>query len=274
MDRPPIVSEQEWRSARDALLVKEKAATRALDALAAERRRLPMVRIEKSYRFESPRGPASLVDLFEGRRQLVLYHFMFAPGTVHPCEGCSTFTDNVGDLTHLQQRDTTFALTARAPVAELEAFERRIGLDRTLVLDGRIRFQPRLRAHHRRRARDVRTERLPAGRRRGVPDVPHERARGRSAPVRLQPARPDAVRPPGAVGGLAPRVAADAAVWLVATPRRVRARDGLTVIRASPSAAACAEGAGRRPRSAGTRLRRRRRRARRAGPARDSPAPP
>ena len=127
MDRPPIVSEQEWRSARDALLVKEKAATRALDALAAERRRLPMVRIEKSYRFESPRGPASLVDLFEGRRQLVLYHFMFAPGTVHPCEGCSTFTDNVGDLTHLQQRDTTFALTARAPVAELEAFERRMG---------------------------------------------------------------------------------------------------------------------------------------------------
>ena len=118
MDRPPIVSEQEWRSARDALLVKEKAATRALDALAAERRRLPMVRIEKSYRFESPRGHASLVDLFEGRRQLVLYHFMFAPGTVHPCEGCSTFTDNVGDLTHLQQRDTTFALTARAPVAE------------------------------------------------------------------------------------------------------------------------------------------------------------
>jgi predicted dithiol-disulfide oxidoreductase (DUF899 family) len=131
MQRPQVVTMDEWRVARDALLEREKAATCALDALAAERRRLPMVRIEQNYVFDGPDGPVRLPELFEGRHQLVVYHFMFAPGEEHPCRGCSTFTDNVGDLTHLNQRDTTFALMSRASLAELEAFEERMGWDLT-----------------------------------------------------------------------------------------------------------------------------------------------
>jgi predicted dithiol-disulfide oxidoreductase (DUF899 family) len=126
MSLPPVVSQEEWQTARDALLVKEKQATRALDALAAERRRLPMVRIEQDYRFEGTGGERSLLDLFEGRRQLVVYHFMFAPGGT-PCDGCSSFTDNVGHLAHLHARDTSFALISRATLAEIEGFKARMG---------------------------------------------------------------------------------------------------------------------------------------------------
>jgi predicted dithiol-disulfide oxidoreductase (DUF899 family) len=129
VQRPQIVTMDEWQVARAALLAHEKAATRTLDALAAERRRLPMVRIEQRYVFDGPDGPVRFPELFEGRTQLVVYHFMFAPGEEHPCAGCSTFTDNVGDLTHLNQRDTTFALMSLAPRAELEAFEERMGWD-------------------------------------------------------------------------------------------------------------------------------------------------
>src|SRR2546427_3248868 len=98
MHRPQVVSPAEWEAAREALLVKEKEATRARDALAAERRRLPMLQIEKDYVFEGPNGSASLLDLFDGRRQLILYHFMFgqgAPGWPDAgCDGCSMFVDN------------------------------------------------------------------------------------------------------------------------------------------------------------------------------------
>jgi predicted dithiol-disulfide oxidoreductase (DUF899 family) len=128
MAMPGIVSQAEWDAARAALLVKEKASTRALDALAAERRRLPMVRIDKDYAFEGPGGEARLADIFEGRRQLLIYHFMFGPGE-DPCIGCSSFTDNVGDLSHLHARDTTFALISRAPLDELVEYEQRMGWD-------------------------------------------------------------------------------------------------------------------------------------------------
>jgi predicted dithiol-disulfide oxidoreductase (DUF899 family) len=131
MERPQIVTMDEWQVARDALLEHEKASTRALDALAAERRTLPMVRIEQDYVFEGPDGPTRFAELFEGRRQLILYHFMFGPGEQRPCTGCSTFTDNIGDLTHLNQRDTTFALMSRAPRDELVAFEQRMGWNLT-----------------------------------------------------------------------------------------------------------------------------------------------
>jgi predicted dithiol-disulfide oxidoreductase (DUF899 family) len=127
MNLPTIVSPAEWQADRDRLLVKEKAATRALDALAAERRKLPMVRIEKNYVFEGPDGNITLVDLFEGRHQLIVYHFMFAPGTDHVCEGCSLFTDNVGELVHMHERDTSFVLVSRAPMAELAPFKERMG---------------------------------------------------------------------------------------------------------------------------------------------------
>jgi predicted dithiol-disulfide oxidoreductase (DUF899 family) len=126
VNRPPIVSPADWETAREALLVKEKDATRALDALAAERRRLPMVRIDGEYVFEGPDGPVTLLDLFDGRRQLVVYHFMFGPGE-DPCTGCSSFIDNVGHLAHLHARDTSLVLVSRAPRAEIAAFQHRMG---------------------------------------------------------------------------------------------------------------------------------------------------
>lgn len=127
MVHPRIVSREEWQVARDALLVKEKELTRARDALAAERRRLPMVRIEKDYIFEDPADTASLIDLFEGRRQLILYHFMFGPSHDVGCDGCSMVVDQVGHLAHLHARDTSFVLVSRAPIAKLEAYRKRMG---------------------------------------------------------------------------------------------------------------------------------------------------
>jgi predicted dithiol-disulfide oxidoreductase (DUF899 family) len=127
MNLPTIVSPAEWQADRDRLLVKEKAATRALDDLAAERRKLPMVRIERNYVFEGSDGNVTLLDLFEGRRQLIVYHFMFAPGADHACEGCSLFTDNVVELAHLHARDTSFALVSRAAISELAPFKKRMG---------------------------------------------------------------------------------------------------------------------------------------------------
>jgi predicted dithiol-disulfide oxidoreductase (DUF899 family) len=127
MKLPPVVSPAEWQAARDQLLAKEKEATRARDALAAERRRLPRVRIDKEYVFDGPGGKASLLDLFEGRRQLILYHFMFGPNQDQGCDGCSMVVDNVGHPAHLQARDTSFALVSRAPLAKIEPYKKRMG---------------------------------------------------------------------------------------------------------------------------------------------------
>jgi predicted dithiol-disulfide oxidoreductase (DUF899 family) len=130
---PKVVSESEWQTARNALLAKEKELTYARDALAAERRRLPMVRVDKEYVFESPEGKVSLLDLFDGRSQLLLYHFMFAPG-VHgwpsaACPGCSMFIDNIGQFTpvHLQARGISLALVSRAPLENIEGYRKRMG---------------------------------------------------------------------------------------------------------------------------------------------------
>jgi predicted dithiol-disulfide oxidoreductase (DUF899 family) len=131
MNLPPVVSAIEWEAAHEELLAKEKEATRARDALAAERRRLPMVEIDKEYVFEGPDGEASLLDLFAGRRQLILYHFMFAPGVdgwpSAGCDGCSMFVDNVGHLAHLHARDTSLVLVSRAPLANIESYRERMG---------------------------------------------------------------------------------------------------------------------------------------------------
>jgi predicted dithiol-disulfide oxidoreductase (DUF899 family) len=131
MNLPQVVSRDEWQAAREELLIKEKEATRARDALAAERRRLPRVRIEKDYVVEGPEGKASLLDLFDGRRQLIIYHFMFAPG-VHGwpsagCPGCSLVVDNIGHLAHLHARDTSLVLVSRAPLANIELYKERMG---------------------------------------------------------------------------------------------------------------------------------------------------
>jgi predicted dithiol-disulfide oxidoreductase (DUF899 family) len=127
MKLPPVVSQQEWRTALEQLRVKEKAATRARDALAAERRRLPRVRIDKDYAFDGPRAKVSLGDLFEGRRQLLLYHFMFGPNQEAGCDGCSMFVDQIGHPSHLHARDTSFALVSRAPIDRIEPFRKRMG---------------------------------------------------------------------------------------------------------------------------------------------------
>jgi predicted dithiol-disulfide oxidoreductase (DUF899 family) len=128
---PQVVSRAEWQTAHEQLLAAEKEATRARDALAAERRRQPMVRIDKEYAFEGPSGEASLLDLFEGRRQLLLYHFMFAPGVggwpEAGCPGCSMFVDQIGHPAHIHARDTSFALVSRAPLASIEAYRERMG---------------------------------------------------------------------------------------------------------------------------------------------------
>ena len=128
-----VVSSDEWQTHHRELLAREKEATQASDALAAERRRAPMVRIEKDYIFEGPRGRASLLDLFEGRRQLILYHFMFAPGVdgwpTAGCPGCSMFADQVGHLAHFHARDTSFAFVSRAPFANITAYRERMGWD-------------------------------------------------------------------------------------------------------------------------------------------------
>jgi predicted dithiol-disulfide oxidoreductase (DUF899 family) len=131
VSRPRVVSEQDWQAARAALLVREKEHTRALDALAAERRRLPMVRLDAGkYQFTAPdRSPATLTELFDGGRQLIIYHFMLEPGQDWTCGGCATFTDNLSSLAqpHLTARGTRLILMARAPQDEIEVLRQRMG---------------------------------------------------------------------------------------------------------------------------------------------------
>ena len=131
MKTPPIVSPQEWETARQKLLVKEKALTRARDALAAERRRMPWLAEQKAYEFEGPAGKVRLLDLFEGRRQLVLYRAFFEPGVTgwpdHACRGCSLMADQVAHLAHLNARDTTFVYASRAPQADIDRLKARMG---------------------------------------------------------------------------------------------------------------------------------------------------
>jgi predicted dithiol-disulfide oxidoreductase (DUF899 family) len=134
---PPVVSPQEWEAARQALLVKEKELTRARDALAAERRRMPWLAVEKAYRFEGPDGPATLLDLFAGRRQLIVYRAFYEPdvttyaaGGSYPeraCAGCSFLADQVAHPAHLNARDTTLVFASRAPQAEIRGLQQRMG---------------------------------------------------------------------------------------------------------------------------------------------------
>lgn len=127
MELPPIVEHEQWQRDRETLLAKEKAATRARDALAAERRRLPMVEVPSFYEFDGPAGRVRLPELFEGRRQLLLYHFWHPPKQEgDPCSGCSMFADQVSELAHLHARDTTLALVSTAPQTQLQAFKQRM----------------------------------------------------------------------------------------------------------------------------------------------------
>jgi predicted dithiol-disulfide oxidoreductase (DUF899 family) len=124
---PPIVPREQWLGERKKLLAQEKELTRHYDRVNAERRRLPMVKVEKSYLFEAPGGEQSLKDLFEGRRQLIVYHFMFDPAWEKGCPGCTGYVNSIGDLGMLDRCDTTFAMVSRAPLAKLEAYKERHG---------------------------------------------------------------------------------------------------------------------------------------------------
>ena len=124
---PPIVSREQWLGERKKLLAQEKELTKQYDRVNAERRRLPMVKIEKNYLFESPGGEQSLKDLFEGRRQLVIYHFMFDPSWEKGCQGCTAYVNSIGDLSMLNECETTFVMVSRAPFTKLEAYKERQG---------------------------------------------------------------------------------------------------------------------------------------------------
>ena len=127
MQTPQIVSRPEWLAAREALLAREKALTRAQDALAAERRRQPWEPVDRDYSFEGPHGAVGLADMFDGRRQLIVYHHMLKKDDPSPCSGCSMFVDNIGNIVHLNQRDTTLAIVAEAPVDQIETLGQRLG---------------------------------------------------------------------------------------------------------------------------------------------------
>jgi predicted dithiol-disulfide oxidoreductase (DUF899 family) len=128
MNRPTIVSPDEWLTARKQLLAKEKELTRRRDELAEERRALPWVRVDKSYVFHGPSGSETLSELFAGRSQLVVYHFMFGPGWKDGCPSCSLLSDHIdGSLAHLTAKDVSFAAVSRAAYTEIQPFKERMG---------------------------------------------------------------------------------------------------------------------------------------------------
>ena len=215
-----VVSKQEWEAAREKMLVKEKAMTRARDALAAERRRMPWMAVEKAYAFEGPKGKASLVDLFDGRRQLIVYRAFFEPGVhgwpEHACIGCSMVADQVAHLAHLNARDTTLAFVSRAPQADIarlkarmgweipwytvtDSFDADFGVDEWHGTNAFIRDGDK-----------------------SLPHLLHQQPRRRGDGQHLELPRHHRARPPGGVGGLAGRLSADPAVQMVELARQLR----------------------------------------------------
>ncbi|MFE0646489.1 DUF899 domain-containing protein [Streptomyces sp. NPDC058877] len=133
MDLSPVVTKEEWLIARKELLEQEKELTRLRDAVSAARRTLPRVRVEKEYVFEAPGTTPTLLELFQGRKQLIVRHFMFDPAWEEGCPGCSMQADSVGHLAHLHDRNTSFVMVARAPIDKIEAFRVRMGWDLPFV---------------------------------------------------------------------------------------------------------------------------------------------
>ena len=184
MRTPPVVSPEAWEAARQRMLVKEKSLTRARDALAAERRRMPWMAVEKTYEFQGPNGKVSLLDLFEGRRQLVVYRAFFEPGVFgwpeHACRGCSLGADQVAHLAHLNARDTTLAFASRAPQADIERLKARMDWKMPwYTIKDSVR-------HGLRRGRVARHERVDPRRRQGVPRLLHQQSRRRGDGKRLE----------------------------------------------------------------------------------------
>ena len=239
---PKVVAEAEWLSQRKALLEQEKELTRQLDHVNAARRRLPMVKLGKTYTFEGPNGKATLLDLFEGRRQLIVYHFMFDPAWQKGCMGCTGYVEAIGDLSMLAERNTSFVLISRAPLAKLEGYKKDKGwkwpwyssfgsdfnYDFHVTLDESVRpveYGYRSKAEmdaresaQRAQGRGARPERVFPHRRRRVPHVLDVRTRHRIADGCICAARSHAVRTSGRFRGLAAGLAAEAHVRLTASP--------------------------------------------------------
>lgn len=125
--QPPVASKEEWLAARKSLLLEEKELTKQYDRINAKRRRLPMVKVDKNYTFTGPEGEKTLLELFEDKKQLIVYHFMFAPDWDKGCSGCTSFVDALGDLSLLEERDTRMVLISRAPSPKLEAYKKEKG---------------------------------------------------------------------------------------------------------------------------------------------------
>ena len=224
MKTPPIVSPEQWEAARQELLVKEKELTRARDALAAERRRMPWLAVEQEYEFDGPDGTASLLDLFDGRRQLIVYRAFFEPGVhgwpEHACIGCSMLADQVAHVAHLNARDTTLVFVSRAPQADIERVKARMGWEMPwyTMTDGfdadfGVDEWHGTNAFIRDGDRVFRTYFI--NNRGDEADGQH-----------LELPRHHRARAPGGVGGLARGLPADPAVRVVELARR-RARDGV-----------------------------------------------
>ena len=220
INRPRIVSPQEWEAARQQLLVKEKELTRARDALAAERRRMPWLAVEKEYEFDGPKGKASLLDLFDGRRQLIVYRAFFEPGVKgwpeHACVGCSMVADQVAHVAHLNARDTTLAFASRAPQTDIERLKARMGWEMPwYTITDELRQGLR-------RGRVARHERVHPRRRQRVPHLLHQRPRRRADGEHLELPRHHCARAPRGVGRLAEGLPSDPAVRVVDLARRTK----------------------------------------------------
>ena len=222
MKTPPIVSPQEWEAAREQILIKEKALTRARDALAADRRRMPWVAVEKAYVFEGPEGKRSLLDLFAGRRQLIVYRAFFEPGVhgwpEHACIGCSLGADQVSHLAHLNARDTTLVYASRASQADIARLKAHMGWEMpwyTITDSFDADFGVNEWHGHNAFIRDG--ERL-------VPHLLHQRPRRRGPRHHLELPRHDGARTSGDVGGLAGGLSPEPTVQMVELARELRPR--------------------------------------------------
>ena len=203
---PEVVDRATFQADLDALRVREKAHTREGDAIAAARRRLPMVEVDPAIPLIGPDGPVTLLEAFEGRRQLIAYYFMWHPGqpAAEQCEGCTFYNGQVGELSYLHSRDVTYATFCQGPYEESVRYRDFMGWD----LPWYSAEDSLDRAPHRAADRPVPPRVLPAGRRPRLRDLLDDTPRRRGDGLQLCPHGPHRVRAPGVVGGLAPRLAA------------------------------------------------------------------
>ena len=219
MKLPDVVSPTDWQRSNGEQVEKEKQAMRARDAVSAARRRLPMVAFDDDYEFEGPDGKATLLDLFEGRTQLILYSFYFTPGDEEPCSGCSMFTDNLGHpdgLKHLHDRDATFATISLATQDQIEPMRKRLGWRHPWYTDSNREYSTRSNT-----LEYLPPQRLPARRRRRLPHL-HDAGPRSRGPERGRDDRSAPARAPGGMGGLTRRVAAAASLHMGRSARLIR----------------------------------------------------